>query len=125
MIEPLLLSIGVFVGRARPCHVRLGELESPSPAVAIRFDREFQWSITGLAAFVRVNGQFLDLRTVTLSIGDQIQIPPYEFVVSDPRGSGVLRVMATGDDDEPLEVIEEPEFSDTTFELQMPDFPNN
>ncbi len=53
------------------------------------------------------------------------EIPPYEFVVSDPRGSGVLRVMATGDDDEPLEVIEEPEFSDTTFELQMPDFPNN
>ncbi len=120
-IEPLLLSIGVFIGRARPCHLRLDELEPLTPVAAIRYDRDYRWSLTGLASSVRLNGQFLDGKSVQLSVGDRVQLPPYELVVADPRGSGVLRVVADADDgEEPLEVIDEPEFADTTFELQMP-----
>lgn len=120
VIEPLMLSIGVFIGRARPCHVQLEELESLTPVAAIRYDRDYKWSLTGLASSVRVNGHFVDGRSVQLSIGDRVQIPPYELIVSDPDGA--IPQVSTREEEieEPLLVTEELAFGDTTFELRMP-----
>jgi len=86
-IDRVLLSMGIFVGRAEACHFRLGKIESPAPVMGLRFDPRFRWTLCGLGEPVTHNGEAVNTGTVVLSEGDAIGVGPYVFTVVQSRSS--------------------------------------
>lgn len=83
-LDESVLRIGVFVGAARPCQLRLESLPTLTPQFVIRYDRSSHWGLVGLDQDVFHNGDELADRTVTLQVGDTISCDPYVLRVVNP-----------------------------------------
>lgn len=121
-IDKLLLTVGVFVGKAVCCPLRLDAMPDMAPRVCLRFDVLNRWTVYGMGDDAFLNSRMVPPAGLLMKIGDILTIGPYSFeIVDEPDDEEVLQTLRQ-EIDSILPGAQEGSdpFLDTDFELKMP-----
>jgi len=122
VINQLLLTPGVFVGRSPMCPLRI-QSDQDAPVFGLRFDMLNRWTIYGLGADVRIGSKLVPPTGAVLHDEDVVTYGPYRFKVLSQLSDEEISELSTELDsllpqNDTKEISQDP-FVETDFELRM------
>lgn len=124
VVDKLLLTLGVFVGKSPMCPLRV-ESNQDAPVFGLRFDMLNRWTIYGLGADVRIGGHSVPSKGTILRDEEIVCYGPYRFKILSQLTDEEINELSTElstllPSSETKEIAQDP-FVDTDFELRMGD----